>query len=299
MLHYPRVRRSDVLNFGNRNRFHDLPPETDVDLYAVRDVDPDALLDFDYEGAAQQEWFVFESVEKFVLRENNVPKSLNPEVRKLSWFPDESRHRNPNIKMISWNTIFPKCTTVSRRKNCISRARLGVWVSMLWLFRKRVRSTFSKFQYIFLPGHAYPLVFFFLFVFLVEFDLIAFNGKKKNCSRTNCCPWSFANIQAALVYLFRVRRSVRCRGKRKIGPIVFICPILTNTRHLEPRADIFASATEQRKNRGEFGRRTDDANSRRNARGKLRRARTVRKRRESSRVVIDAPLCVTRQTRVY
>ncbi|XP_032679170.1 CAPA peptides-like isoform X2 [Odontomachus brunneus] len=54
MLHYPRVGRSDASGFGNLNRFHDLSPETDVEFYAVRDMDPDALVDLDYEDGARE-----------------------------------------------------------------------------------------------------------------------------------------------------------------------------------------------------------------------------------------------------
>ncbi|XP_014488745.1 PREDICTED: CAPA peptides-like isoform X2 [Dinoponera quadriceps] len=54
MLHYPRVGRSDVSSFGNLNQFQDLPPETDVEFSGVRDVEPDALLDLDYEEYANK-----------------------------------------------------------------------------------------------------------------------------------------------------------------------------------------------------------------------------------------------------
>lgn len=62
MLHYPRVGRSDASGFGNLNRFHDLSPETDVEFYAVRDVDPEALVDLDYEDGARGKNGFFGSV---------------------------------------------------------------------------------------------------------------------------------------------------------------------------------------------------------------------------------------------
>lgn len=48
MVQSPRIGRSDASSFGNR--FRDLSSDSDLEFYAVRDVDPEILLDTDYEG---------------------------------------------------------------------------------------------------------------------------------------------------------------------------------------------------------------------------------------------------------
>lgn len=50
LINKPRVGRSDESSLGNLNRFHDLPADADIEFYIARDIEPDVLLDLDYEG---------------------------------------------------------------------------------------------------------------------------------------------------------------------------------------------------------------------------------------------------------
>lgn len=48
IIHTPRVGRSD--ESSNLKRFHDLPTDADIELYIAHDMEPEVLLDLDYEG---------------------------------------------------------------------------------------------------------------------------------------------------------------------------------------------------------------------------------------------------------
>lgn len=50
IIQKPRVGRSDDSSLGDLNRLHDLPADTDIEFYITRDMEPDVLLNFDYEG---------------------------------------------------------------------------------------------------------------------------------------------------------------------------------------------------------------------------------------------------------
>jgi len=51
IIHKPRIGRSDESSLGNLNRFHDSPANADMEFYIARDMEPEVLLDLDYEGA--------------------------------------------------------------------------------------------------------------------------------------------------------------------------------------------------------------------------------------------------------
>ncbi|NP_001291509.1 uncharacterized LOC105197824 precursor [Solenopsis invicta] len=54
IIQKPRVGRSDDSSLGDLNRLHDLPADTDIEFYITRDMEPDVLLNFDYEDYADK-----------------------------------------------------------------------------------------------------------------------------------------------------------------------------------------------------------------------------------------------------
>ncbi|XP_071647611.1 CAPA peptides isoform X1 [Temnothorax longispinosus] len=54
IIHKPRVGRSDESSLGNLNRFHDLPADADIEFYIARDMEPEVLLNLDYEDYAER-----------------------------------------------------------------------------------------------------------------------------------------------------------------------------------------------------------------------------------------------------
>ncbi|XP_011687163.1 PREDICTED: uncharacterized protein LOC105449584 isoform X3 [Wasmannia auropunctata] len=54
IIHKPRVGRADESSLDNLNRFHDLPADVDMGFYITRDMEPEVLLDLDYEDYADR-----------------------------------------------------------------------------------------------------------------------------------------------------------------------------------------------------------------------------------------------------